>query len=466
MKTKKFTFIFLLLLILSISFVTMIDSMLMNLLIVTVIGLMILLVINNMNLEKVILMTFFFSIPFFRDYDFTSMNDYHVITKPYYTFNLVQLFALIFLILILKNRKKIKVGIDLIILFIFNVICFTSTIYAKNPPAAFFDALRIFTITIIYIYFSRIFNYKKYKGLAINIMVLTVVFQLIIGIIQIIINGPIGLGILGESKEVFRAGVSGFEKGMSGTFGHPGPFALYSLMILSFIMFDNCINKTVKNIGITICTLNILISAGRTAMILMALIFIIYYINSLKEINIKKIHRLIMIGLFGIIMCAILSDEILMVFNRFLNSDTSDQLGNRLYHYEIAFKYIKEKPLLGWGLNNYLDLSYSDHPIRFYTNFFFNNPIHNAYLLYAIEIGILGSLLFILFLVINFKWYKKNSRYLDINTNNICKGYIVGIIIYSIYNFQGWGGVQTRSLVLVILINAFLYNVNSLIAKE
>lgn len=448
--------------ILLVSILTYLNNMILHLFILAIISISLVLILNKFEFEKVTIILFFFMIPFIRDYDFKSIVDYHVVTKPYYTFSFVQIFSFIFLLITIKKIKNININIDLIFLAILNIICFISSTYAINLGASFFDAFRIFTISILYVYFSRIFDYKKYKQLVIKILILTAIIQFLIGILQIIVNGPIGLNILGEGKEVFRAGVNGFEKGMSGTFGHPGPFALYSLLILSFVLFDKTINNFIRTIGIIICTLNVIISAGRTCMILMAIVYGIYYINSFKFIDIKKINSMVILFLFAIVVVIILSDEIVVVLNRFLNSDMSDQFANRLYHYEIAFKYIKEKPLFGWGLNNYLDLSYYDHPIRFYTNFFFNNPIHNAYLLYAVEIGIIGSLLFILFLFNNFRYYKNNRRNISSKNKDIFKGYIVGIIIYFIYNLQGWGGIQTRSLVFVFILNAFLYNINEI----
>lgn len=456
---KDISLKYLLTLILMVSGLMYIDNMILNILVLIIMCGMIIFTINKFDIEKMLIMFFFLFIPFLRDYDFSTIGDFHTVTKPYYTFNFMHIFSIIFLCIILKNISKIEIGGDIILLAIFNIVCICSGFYAMNSSASYFDAFRILNISILYVYFSRVFDYKKYKCLVMKILILTVTIQFLIGILQILIGGPIGLGILGESKDVFRAGVSGFEKGMSGTFGHPGPFALYSLIVISFIMFDNELKGIYRKFGVVICTLNICIAAGRTCIALMAIIYIIYGVNSLKNIDTKKIIYTIIIGFIAIIGSILMYEKILALVNRFISSDISAQFENRLYHYEIAFEYIKQKPLLGWGLNNYLDLSYYNHPIRFKTNFFFNNPIHNAYLLYAVEIGIFGSLIFVLFLLNGFKKYKKSKNYLDENIINILKGYLSGILVYSIYNFQGWGGIQTRSLLLIFILNAFIYKI-------
>lgn len=407
--------------------------------------------------EKVLITIFILCIPFITDLNIVFREDYHVASKEYYRFNILQVFALVFFIQILKNIKKIKLNLDLLLIFAFNLSCIASIFYSINPKAAFFDCIRYICITIVYIYFSRMVDYRKYKTLINNCLIYGVIFQLIIGLIQKIKGGPLGLYFLGEGRTVFRLNVTGYELGLSGTFNHPGPYAIYALIVLCWIVFDeNSVeSKRLRNIGIICCTLMIILAAGRTTMLLMVFAYSIKILYDVKQFNTKAILSLVVIGLFGIVLLIVFSENIMVILGRFSDSDFSMQLNSRLIHVELATKYIKESPILGAGINNYLDLTFRDYPMTFYSNFFLNTPIHNAYLLYWVEIGVVGMGLYILLILKNFI-YKFKCRKSKKHIYQI-RGYLVSIIMYIIYNFQGWGGVQNRTLIMIMLASAVIY---------
>ena len=284
------------------------------------------------------------------------------------------------------------------------------------------------------------------------------IFQLLLGVLQQIIGKPIGLHFLGEGREVFRVNVSGYERGMSGTFGHPGPYALYGLCILSWLLFDTRINKKSRITGIIVSTLMIVLAAGRTCIFLMLIVYAIYIMNRFFTLNIKNLLSISILIMGAFVFVILLADKLEPVINRFIDSDMNMQLNSRMIHYNIAKYYINQKTLFGFGLNNYLDLTYRDFPIQFDSNFFLSNPIHNAYLLYAVEIGVIGASIFILFLTNNFIYIFKSKRYKREDITDALKGYGTLILVYMIYNLQGWGGIQNRTLIIIIITSAFVYN--------
>lgn len=409
------------------------------------------------DFEKILVILFAMSIPILTDLNIVYYEDYHYVSKQYYRFNLLHIFAIIFLIIILKNIRKIKFKLDLLIILLFNFICAISIFYSINKQAAIYDYLRYVVFTIIYIYFTKVFNYEKYYKIISNCFIYGVIIQLIWGILQKIKGGALGLYFLGEGRYVFRTNVSGYEMGMSGSFGHPGPFAIYNLFVLTWVMFNKSISKRKRYIGIIVCSLNIVLAAGRTSIALMAIVYAFYYIINYLKINIKNFFT----GIYILLICAILfyvfKDKFQPIIDRFLKSDMEMQLNSRFKHVELAMYYIKQNPLWGFGLNNYLDLTYRDFPAKFYSDFFLCNPIHNAYLLYAVEIGIIGAGIFILFILKNFVYLAKCLNSKEKNKVYIMKGYGVALIIYIIYNFQGWAGIQNRTMIMLMLTSAFMY---------
>lgn len=425
---------------------------------VALIGLFILLFMN-FNMEKTIIAVFFITIPFFRDYadDRIYYQDYHMLTKPFYVFNMMQLFSLLFLFFIWKNRNKLKRNMSIILLGIFTIICFASSFYAVNFKASVFDAFRYLQILIIYIYFSQICDIKNLKGIITKSLIIGLTIQLIIGILQIIYDGPVGLGFIGESSTVFRVGMSGLEKGISGTLEHPGPLGLYACTVLGLILFDVNINKKIRLIGIVIATLTIILTFGRTTIMVMALLYIAYIFIITKNLTIKKILILFTSIFILVAIVGVFHKDVYSLISRFTDSDLQEQVQNRSQHVDLALYYIKQNPIFGSGLNNYLDLTYRDFPMQFYSNFFLKNPIHNEFLLYAVEIGILGVSVFIAIILNSFyNFYRLYKSYVNDKEKMIIIGYLFNVLYYIVYCFQGWGGLKTRSLIMFFISIAFI----------
>lgn len=415
--------------------------------------------VSKWKLDKIIIIFFAFCIPFITDLNiFFDVSDFHVVSKPYFTFNIVQPLLIFFIFRIIAEKSKIKIGRDIILLISFNIICIISIFNAINFEAAFFDYIRYFNFTIIYIYFSRVFNNDEYEGILVKCIVIGLVIQLVWGMLQKIIGGPIGISFLGETGDVFRISSSSFEKGMSGTFGHPGPYALYSALVLPWLLFNIRIDKKIRTLGIASSTLMILLAAGRTSIALMIMVYLLYWLDKLVHINAKNIIITFSTIVLTILILIIFKEPLTPLIERFTNSDIITQLGNRKEHFEIAKYYIQQSPIAGSGLNNYLDLTYRDFPINFSANFYLNNPIHNVYLLYAIEIGIIGVVIFIAFILNNIAYLIKCNRNINIYKLSAIKGYVISLVVYCIYNFQGWGGVQNKTLIMMILASALIYN--------
>lgn len=411
---------------------------------------------SKFNIYKTINILFFLCIPYMVDLGKSSISDYHLAAKTYYRPNIMHIFTLIFLILILKNIKKIKRGIDLWIIVAINIVMIISIFIAINTKAAFYDYFRYLNVSIIYIYISRVVYIRGYYNIFTNCLVFNIFVQFIIGIGQKIKGGALGLKILGEPANVFRVFVSGYEKGMSGTFPHPGPLALFGTFVLAIVIFNSTMNKYIRINGIILSIGVVILAAGRTGILLMLLVLAIYLVSDLRNINSNKVTLIAICCILAVIGVVIFNGPITKIIDRFVNSDISHQMNTRLDHFMIAGKYIERKPILGLGLNNYLDYTHMEYPISVYQDFNLSNPIHNAFLLIAVEIGILGLICFISFLITTIINYKQIKKYSKTNKYKRYRGIIIFIFVYCIYSLQGWAGLQTRSIIMVFVIIAML----------
>ncbi|PJE57533.1 MAG: hypothetical protein COU82_01470 [Candidatus Portnoybacteria bacterium CG10_big_fil_rev_8_21_14_0_10_38_18] len=153
--------------------------------------------------------------------------------------------------------------------------------------------------------------------------------------------------------------------------------------------------------------------------IFMSIIFLLVRFFQLRQLyhteeRLLAGKRLMFLALFFVVF-SVLSTIILLPYikNRFFTISLQEEaIDLRFFYNKIALVIIKEKPLLGVGIGNFVN--YSQHYPAFLraANAMLSGggqgdveipdwlyqPVHNIYLLIASEIGILGALLFLLFL--------------------------------------------------------------------
>lgn len=321
-------------------------------------------------------------------------------------------------------KKNISNG--LILTYIFFIICSCVSAFVKE--FAFAGVLLYIKCYILYNWFVNNKQENKKKWFVIG-MSAALVFQGIIAILQKIKNGPIGLTFLGENNDALRYRIvnGSIDRGAAGTFEHSSRLAIFVIFALLIVAFS-IRNQIIKNMIILWGILILYFAASRTA-ILIFVIAALYHGWKARSRMIKKRHIIAAFCFLGIAAIGF----IYAVYNNMLdfifNSDLSFQVMNRINHWILAMKYISEKFLFGYGINNYsAKMSTIDA-----TNFYFINPVHNNYLLNWFEVGIGGFILYIvilLYYLIQIQYYKSSSC--------LKKSALLFVICVIIYNFTGW----------------------------
>lgn len=343
-----------------------------------------------------------------------------------------------------KEDEKIKVGIYLVLPIAYLVLHILASRFSIDKEASICEIIRLIKNIIFSIAIIKIFNLDTFEAFAKGIAH-TMTFQLMLGILQIIKGSSVGLSFLGESSDGFRVGVEGLEKGMSGTLGHPGTLGIFSIFSLCIIM--GCTKLKHKKIYVSVCILSVMLTFARTSILLMFAIFLGYYILKIyrKEIDFRLTHKKIIIGtlimLITIISVIIAKNQLITITSRFVESDFSQQIINRNAHKEVALYVYKNRTNWAYGPNNYVLSVGKMFPAKFNKNeFYYRYPVHNLYMLYLVELGILGPILYCLL------YFGNIIRMLrKINENK--KNYVVILIVMAIwatcmmiYNFTGWSG--------------------------
>jgi O-antigen ligase len=180
-----------------------------------------------------------------------------------------------------------------------------------------------------------------------------------------------------------------------GTFPHPnifGGFLFVSLLMTQFLFLKEKKKLLAVAIFFQIFTLFLTFSRAAILAYLMGSALLFFYSRKLEWKSLAKVIGFSLVFSLFFLLPALQDRG--GIFNYNATVQSSDQ-GRVLFH-EIAFNMIKEHPLLGVGFNHFLVRMQEFSPVALAGDQFF--PVHNIYLLIASEEGVIGLLLFSLFL--------------------------------------------------------------------
>ena len=321
----------------------------------------------------------------------------------------------------ISNIKKFFNFKNLLILGFVGV----NILVAVNPMVAIYKWLRVVQILITFFYFRK--NKELIKSFFKKIIPCWIVFESLLALAQIINNGSLG-GIFywfGERSFSFNtigiAQMSVFGQGLIrayGTFSHPNSlagFLLVSLLLWWWLKPQNppaLRAPSLEKGGLIINIfwwvvfwfgfLGIMVSGSRTIWVLTLGLILGFLLKNIKnKVNIIGLMLLFL----GVIIFGLRLVNMEYQVSNFVGGWDSDGIGKRTELNVAGFKMVRESPLFGVGLGNFL--------VRlpeFQKNngIFWLQPVHNIFILAWSEIGILGLFLVFLFFSENFSRKKIN----------------------------------------------------------
>ncbi|EPY2307967.1 TPA: O-antigen ligase family protein [Clostridium botulinum] len=327
-----------------------------------------------------------------------------------------------------ESRKRFVKGIknffssyNSVFLFLWIIMMGISVTYATDKKLAVQECIRMSTYIILFF----IIKYQMYKKEMINRIIYSCIcMSFIVGIIGIY-EYLVGMGLShkGEFQSVIRV-ASTLEN--SNNLG-----AFFVLMIFPFIILaikeKDKWRKSLFIILSIIAFSNIIMSFSRNAW----LALIIGYITLIFIFNYKLIYGAI-VGSIGILFIPKIANRLKEV------GDLSQNL-SRLSLWEIAIKMIKDNPILGVGSGNYRTLYPKYYnKIKHLTHYKAqaNFHPHNAYLKAQCELGIVGSISLIGFLISSLIKTNRFSNNVDNNFyRHFYKGFTASTVAFMFMNF-------------------------------
>lgn len=335
----------------------------------------------NQRFSKILIFVFILLLPtqlgkhFFLPFSYISGVRVDYLAPTLYLTDLivVLLFLLNFNFLrTLLTNKKLILGLTLLLI---------PVLLAISPLESIYKYVKILELVFVCAIFRK--KYITNKNLLIAFF-LGSVFELILLIFQFVTKHSLGgvFYFFGErylslsSPNVAKATVAGIEiLRPYGTFSHPNSLAGFYLLLFFFFAANNKFGDSwIKKIFLFICSILILFSFSKLAIGIFVFLNIIFYFVK-KQVKLCLpclLSRMATFCLLGLIF--------------FFAKTDPTSLDKRLELIGNAFKVILSHPWFGVGLGNYL-FAQNSFPTRFI--YFLNQPVHNIFLLFISEVGVL-----------------------------------------------------------------------------
>lgn len=231
---------------------------------------------------------------------------------------------------------------------------------------------------------------------------------------------------------LFQINSSGGDERGGNILGNTLPLVSLCLVFMSCLLYNLKLRRMPFLItSIILSTLCIMMVATRKAFAGELLILSAFIYSNVKKINAKNIIGLILAG-FALYFSVTYILNNSMLGERFMNisehaeiynkseSRLLSLLGDRAYFYITGWDLFKQNPLCGIGINNYMAVTL--YPM----------PIHSEYMVQLTENGIIGVILFVLFVI---KFGSRIASVTNSKMRRMLNGWLICILFIS---FTSW----------------------------
>lgn len=284
-------------------------------------------------------------------------------------------------------------------------VCFVgiilTTVFAISPLVALLKWFRIIEALFISFYIA---NEKLSLKTSSLLLVIGGIYSCILAWMQFVHQSSIGGIVWWIGERTFAIATPGIARitihhklflRPYGTFPHPNVLAGFLTCLIPFIFYLKNFNKYTQLFFFPTLILflaTILITFSQTAWIVAIVTTIVF---ALQHQTIKFTKPLLFLGILTVSITTFISYQFV----------EPESISRRVTLAENAFVIVREHPLFGVGLNNFI-LANQQQSINSYQDL---QPVHSIYLLFIAETGIVGVFLAILFFRLFYKKIRINS---------------------------------------------------------
>ncbi|MBW1976185.1 MAG: O-antigen ligase family protein [Deltaproteobacteria bacterium] len=363
---------------------------------------------------SIILMTFpgyakniiYFSMVFFIsvNLDINFWVHKHVGSASSISISISWLSSSVLMLLLLRdrllNQRKLRISGELLVLFLYALWGCTGFLRAEYPEYVLLELVRLMMGGVILFVVSNELD-ESLLGKLVTFLLLAVLFQGLLALIQYVFQSVPTVKLFGMTKvkELFPGQV--VHRAM-GTLGHPnflGYFLELTLPLCFVCMFNlpSGFSRKIAGLAWLVGTLAIVATKSRGAWVgyTMAMLFIMALQFRKFLWGIRPVVRLLTVVLLVVL---ILAGSYPVIKKRLLGSDHRSA-SVRMPLNKAAVSILRQFPVAGVGMNNFSE-SFKKYDTTGYSRIFrgYKHVVHNLYLLIAVETGLIGLSLFLLFL--------------------------------------------------------------------
>lgn len=334
------------------------------------------------KLNKILFFLFIFFLPtqfgkhFFLPFSYVSGVRVDYLAPTIYLLDII-----IFLLAIINLKTVIKFFNKRVFLIIF-LLSLINVFFSKSVPLATYGFVKIIEFFIVISLGQIMLTILRKKIILIGLFIMTF-FQFLIVFLQIFLHHSINGFFYYFGERLINLSTPGIAKislfGQEllrpyGTFSHPNSLAGFFLLLYFYVLVEKKFSKylILKNIFLLFSSLIIFLSFSKIAIITYLLLTIIYHFMSIKKCRLCLISRIVTLLMISAVFLIGKGDPV--------------SLQKRIELVKTSLSIIIKYPLLGVGISNYL-LSQAEYPSNY--SYFFNQPVHNIFLLFLSERGLL-----------------------------------------------------------------------------
>jgi O-antigen ligase len=276
-----------------------------------------------------------------------------------------------------------------------------SVLGATDQRFAAYDLFALSTSILIFIYAASEIRQRRELRLVLGLLIFSAAFQGVIALAQHLSGSTLGLDFFGADKKLY--GYVGLEavSRVGGLVGHPNNLALFFDLMLPLslsLLFCPMRGRTrfflAAAVFLQLVGLSVTFSRGGIIGSGLAILCLAVF-HGARRFGLIRAFCMTMAG--ALFLAAFLT----VVPNPFVKGLTRTErtVHGRMLLSEIAFTLIQHHPLFGVGLNNYTHASRQYDFTREQIVSAWNSPVHNLFLFIAGEIGLVGLICFVVFLI-------------------------------------------------------------------
>ncbi len=307
-----------------------------------------------------------------------------------------------------------------------------SLITSQNIGLSVYQIIKLAEFVLLFLYIKHNLSYTRSPsgdlgiGLQIKnilkVFIASGVFQALLAICQFFSQSSLGLKHF--EAGIFNANIPGvatfFVQGTKfirayGTAPHPNVLAIF-LLVSIFCLYYLYLTRTppkkacptstgqarmgmriIQMISLFILMLGLLLTFSRAIILVFIAVSLLFFLIAFLKFQRPSKFRVIGLFLLFVVYCSLFTVLLCPEISaRFLTISAKEQAVTlRVYYNDIAVSAIKEKPILGLGLGNFVWYLSNNYQFK---EFWLYQPVHNLYLLVAVEIGIIGLIFFLIFI--------------------------------------------------------------------